>query len=266
MRARGGAAACILACAGMLVPRLAEAHGGASALLPGPDLVVWIAGLVSVALVALEAGLVIRTQHAARGTAPSAAMRGLSDNASDTVLASRIDHHGANVPGASHAPPFAPIAPGSQDVVEVTGLLTRVARRKSRARLSQPAGSHKLYAFASDTALERALEILIDNALANGPQAVVSYDHGTSAIAIHVDDDGPGVPHTARPRIFDWRYYMTTPAAQQIGCGVELVIAQHIVRAHSGSLAISASPIGGARFTMRLPLIGQHELEIGAGS
>jgi len=266
MRARGGAAACILASAAILAPTIAAAQGAPAALLLDPDVILWIAGFVSLGLVAFEAGLVMRTSLAARGAAFSPAMGSLRDHASHAVRPQRIDSDHVHEADTPHEPHGAPIAPHLRDVVEVTGLLARVARRNSRARLSLPAEPQKLYSFASDAALERALEILIDNALTNGQRAAISCDHGTSHLTVHVDDDGPGVPRSARSHIFNWHFYMSTPASQQIGCGVELVIAQQIVRAHGGSLAVSASPLGGARFTMRLLLIGPHKLELVGGS
>jgi signal transduction histidine kinase len=69
-----------------------------------------------------------------------------------------------------------------------------------------------------------------------------------------VDDDGPGVERDDRERIFEWQYYMTTAPSQRRGCCAELVIARRIARSSGGELVVGASPMGGSRFTLRLPL------------
>jgi nitrogen fixation/metabolism regulation signal transduction histidine kinase len=65
-----------------------------------------------------------------------------------------------------------------------------------------------------------------------------------------VEDRGPGVPAGDRERIFE--PYVTHKAN---GTGLGLAIAMKIVVEHGGTLAVDESPsLGGARFTLRLPL------------
>jgi two-component system, NtrC family, nitrogen regulation sensor histidine kinase NtrY len=64
---------------------------------------------------------------------------------------------------------------------------------------------------------------------------------------ITVDDDGAGVPEEIRVRIFD--PYFTTRAH---GTGLGLAIVHRIVGEHGGSIEIEESPLGGARFRVRL--------------
>jgi signal transduction histidine kinase len=65
---------------------------------------------------------------------------------------------------------------------------------------------------------------------------------------VHVDDNGAGVPSADRARIFE-PYYTT----KEHGSGLGLAIARRIALDHHGSLHVSDSPLGGARFTLRLP-------------
>ena len=69
-------------------------------------------------------------------------------------------------------------------------------------------------------------------------------------VDIIVDDNGPGVPATARERIFD--PYITT---KENGTGLGLAIVRKIVIDHGGDVVVAAepSPLGGARFTVAIP-------------
>ncbi len=66
--------------------------------------------------------------------------------------------------------------------------------------------------------------------------------------ALHVDDNGPGIPPSERERVFE--PYFTT---KEQGTGLGLAIVKRIVSDHGGSIRVDSSPLGGARFTLRLP-------------
>lgn len=143
--------------------------------------------------------------------------------------------------------------------VDLADLLGAVAKRQSSTRLELRVRPRPFHTLASRPAIARALEILVENALANGTRACVECDYGTSAVVVHVDDDGPGVARSERAHVFEWRHYMSTPPSRQIGCRAELVIARQILRTHGGDIVVGCSPLGGGRFTARLPLLGEHE-------
>ncbi len=67
--------------------------------------------------------------------------------------------------------------------------------------------------------------------------------------AIFIDDNGPGVPESERQHIFD--PYVTH---REGGTGLGLAIVRKIVIDHGGDVTVSRSPLGGARFTVELPL------------
>jgi signal transduction histidine kinase len=153
----------------------------------------------------------------------------------------------------------APVVAGMEPI-DMTDLLGALAKQTSSARLTVTAKAKSFHALASRPAISRAFEILVENALTNGSRASLSCDRGTSNVVVHVDDDGPGVPRSERTHVFDWHYYMSTPPSQQVGCRAELVIARQIVRAHGGDIVVGPSPLGGARYTVQLPLLSEHEL------
>ena len=68
-------------------------------------------------------------------------------------------------------------------------------------------------------------------------------------VCLCVDDSGPGVPETVRSRIFE--PFFTTKDA---GSGLGLPLVHSIVQQHGGTITLEASPAGGARFHMRLPI------------
>ena len=79
-------------------------------------------------------------------------------------------------------------------------------------------------------------------------------------VRIEVEDAGPGVPVELRERIFD-RFARGENAGRRgsdSGSGLGLAIVAEIVRAHGGSVALTSSEHGGARFVVRLPRPADH--------
>jgi signal transduction histidine kinase len=72
---------------------------------------------------------------------------------------------------------------------------------------------------------------------------------------LDVEDDGIGVPEADRVRIFD-RFFRGAEARvkRADGSGLGLAIASWIARRHGGQIEVGDSALGGARFTVRLPL------------
>lgn len=65
-----------------------------------------------------------------------------------------------------------------------------------------------------------------------------------------VDDDGPGVPEEIRPRIFE-PFFTTKPN----GTGLGLAAVHQSLVQQRGDITIGKSPLGGARFVVRLPRV-----------
>jgi two-component system, NtrC family, sensor histidine kinase HydH len=96
-----------------------------------------------------------------------------------------------------------------------------------------------------------ALESVEDGGLVRVSCSVVpggaDGEPGPSQVAIHVDDDGAGVPIETRDRIFE--PFFTTKAE---GSGLGLSIVHAIVTQHGGRIRVEESPEGGARFAVLL--------------
>ncbi len=260
MLVRRGVAGCILVCLVLLLLALtALGSDGLNVLgVIDPYTLICVSALIllageAVCLIGIsrarEVPLVPEDDADARNAqAPAASADDLVQMLDDALLLSRP------VPAVERLEP-----------VNLSDLLGGLARRRGTTRLELRIRPRPFLTLASQPALDRALEILIDNALSSGVRAVVECDCGTSTVLVHVDDDGPGVPRSERTQVFEWRYYMSTPPTRQSG-RADLVIARQILRAHGGDIVVGCSPQGGARFSAQLPLLGEHEAELAQAS
>jgi two-component system NtrC family sensor kinase len=79
----------------------------------------------------------------------------------------------------------------------------------------------------------------------------IRFERRDHAVAIVVQDDGPGIPPEILPNIFDPFYTTKRPGR---GTGLGLSICKAILREHSGNIEASSGPGGGAIFTVTLPM------------
>jgi two-component system osmolarity sensor histidine kinase EnvZ len=128
------------------------------------------------------------------------------------------------------------------------------ARRAGPERLSVHADSRVVLAVRRN-ALKRCATNLIDNALKHGKHVDVTLTHTGRGVQIVVDDDGPGIPEARREEAFRPFHRLDEGRNLQTGgSGLGLAIARDIARAHGGDIALSDSPLGGLRATIRLPV------------
>ena len=77
----------------------------------------------------------------------------------------------------------------------------------------------------------------------------VAGNEAEGTLHITVSDNGPGVPEDNRDKIFE--PFFTSRAD---GTGLGLAIARQIIEEHEGTIVVDRSHLGGARFTISLPL------------
>jgi signal transduction histidine kinase len=82
-------------------------------------------------------------------------------------------------------------------------------------------------------------------------EIVITGRADSGLLVMDIDDNGPGIPPDLLSHLFD--PFFTTKEVGK-GTGLGLAITFGIVHEHGGTIAASASPQGGARFTIRLPL------------
>ncbi|OOG23504.1 two-component sensor histidine kinase [Thioalkalivibrio denitrificans] len=104
--------------------------------------------------------------------------------------------------------------------------------------------------------LEQALGNLLENGVQAARQRVsLSWALERKALRLVVEDDGRGVDPDIREHLFE-PFFTTKPVGQ--GTGLGLSVAHAAVNDHGGELRVDRSPLGGARFTLLLPLEVPH--------
>ena len=116
---------------------------------------------------------------------------------------------------------------------------------------------------ADPARLDRILENLLSNAAKFSPEGgeirvIVSQDE-RKFVQICVEDQGPGVPPSERPHVFD-RFYTTASQDEALkGVGLGLFIARRLVELHGGRIWVDDASDGGGRFCFTLPVIPSPE-------
>jgi signal transduction histidine kinase len=111
---------------------------------------------------------------------------------------------------------------------------------------------------ADREAIALALRNLVDNALKYSPEPspiAISVLRRGELARISVEDQGPGISKEEQRAVF--RKFVRGEAARAgnvKGTGIGLTLADHIVKAHGGSLEVASEPGRGSRFSILLPL------------
>jgi two-component system, OmpR family, osmolarity sensor histidine kinase EnvZ len=105
------------------------------------------------------------------------------------------------------------------------------------------------------SAIKRCLANLVANAQRHGDQIALQASREQRFITINIDDDGPGIAPEHREDVFRPFYRLDDARNQDDGgAGLGLAIARDIARSHGGDVSLGASPLGGLRATVRLPV------------
>ncbi|KRF17725.1 histidine kinase [Nocardioides sp. Soil797] len=105
------------------------------------------------------------------------------------------------------------------------------------------------------TALAQVVRNLVDNGVRHARTRIaVSCGSAPDGAWLTVDDDGSGVPPGERERIFERFVRLDESRARDDGgSGLGLAIVREIAGVHGGEAHVTDSPMGGARFVVRLP-------------
>jgi two-component system CitB family sensor kinase len=154
------------------------------------------------------------------------------------------------------------VAPGVQSPEVAALLLVKATTSRERgvafevdagSRLPGPSGPVE-EAWHGDVLT--VLGNLIDNAVdASGPggRVRVLVTGTANAVRVVVDDDGPGVPADARSVMFEPGFSTKHDGERRThGRGIGLALVQRVAARRGGAVRIATSPLGGARFEVRL--------------
>ena len=134
--------------------------------------------------------------------------------------------------------------------------LSTVTMRKNNIKIEKSLTPRLPQCYADPHLIEQVVLNLITNAAcamekSNGNSKLVEIKSSArdNTLSIQVADSGPGVPVELHEKIFD--PFFTT---KDDGSGIGLNIAQRIIADHNGSITLGSSRLGGAKFTIQLPI------------
>ncbi len=144
----------------------------------------------------------------------------------------------------------------TQDVADVLGTLRSRLPSAQRERIEFVLGVDLPLLCCDFAQLVRALNILVENALAYSPvgaPVLVSAAAKSDSLEVSVEDRGPGVADSEKEAVFE-KFYRGSASGSAPGTGLGLPIALEIVRANGGTIGVEDVAGGGARFVVSLPV------------
>lgn len=147
------------------------------------------------------------------------------------------------------------------DRVDVTALVREELEHRvgDRVAVEIAVPEQAVAVTGSRTQLARVLGNLVDNAQRHAASIVrVAVDRDDEGrVVLSVTDDGPGVPHADRDRIFQ-RFVRLDDARtrDEGGAGLGLAIVRDVVERHAGTIRVTDGASGGAHFVVMLPAGG----------
>ena len=124
------------------------------------------------------------------------------------------------------------------------------------------------------TRIVQVVANLVENAIFHTPEggevtvaASVISSGSERRARVSVADTGKGLTEEDLPLVFD-RFYRVDPSRSRItgGVGLGLTIANQLVQAHGGTIAVESTPGQGARFVFELPLTRSSASPAGGNS
>lgn len=117
---------------------------------------------------------------------------------------------------------------------------------------------HAMAVVGDESRLQQLFCNLLENALRYtdaGGEVAVHAASDDAVAKIVFEDSAPGVPADKLPHLFE-RFYRVEASRNRDsgGSGLGLAICRNIVEAHDGRIASSASPLGGLRIVVELPV------------
>jgi len=144
-----------------------------------------------------------------------------------------------------------PLAREKLDLVAVTA--DALASLQGQVTFKPPGSA--LWVQGDATQLRQVVVNLVQNAVhfaGEQGRVEVAIEREEYGVKLTVDDSGPGIDPSIRNRLFE-PLVTTRPG----GIGLGLALVRRVVERHEGMVSASRSALGGARFTVQLPITGE---------
>ena len=143
-----------------------------------------------------------------------------------------------------------------QEIREALELFSPLARAR-RMSVTSALSTGTIVSLDRD-ALRQILLNLLDNAVKYGPAGqviTVGSEIVGERVRIWVEDQGPGIPHDDRQRVWEPYVRLNREAESATGgSGIGLSVVRELVTLHGGRTRAEGAPGGGARVVIELPL------------
>ncbi len=114
-----------------------------------------------------------------------------------------------------------------------------------------------LYLTADSNMIKTIVRNLISNAVKfsrKGGEVIVSAEASNGETIISVEDNGVGIPHHVKEKLFTGEAGVTTSGtAGEKGTGLGLMLCKDFVEAHDGKIWVESEPDKGSRFSISIP-------------
>ncbi|MGE0736306.1 MAG: ATP-binding protein [Alphaproteobacteria bacterium] len=115
-------------------------------------------------------------------------------------------------------------------------------------------GPDRLALHYQPTAIKRAFNNLLDNAVKYGARAEVRLIDGPDDVTVTIADDGPGIEPGEREAVFRPFYRLERSRSRETGgSGLGLAVARTVIRGHGGDITLGDRQPRGLLVTVRLP-------------
>jgi PAS domain S-box-containing protein len=148
--------------------------------------------------------------------------------------------------------------------LDIAALLSQLVREEmvgatlKEQRLRYEGPLNKVFVIADESAISEVVNNLLTNAIKYTP------DHGHITVRlkttggfvrIEVEDDGRGIPDSARPHLFTKFYRVeSSMTSGNRGTGLGLFISKSIIELHHGEIGVVSAPGKGSTFFFTLPV------------
>ena len=140
----------------------------------------------------------------------------------------------------------------------VAEALRHINRRSAEHHLHIQSGDEYLLAQMDAHLIVQVIINIVDNAIKYTPPGSdmeISWERQGRFAALSVADNGPGIPDSAKPRVFDMFYSASNRIADsRRSMGLGLALCKSIITAHGGEITVADHAPHGTVFTFTIPI------------